>query len=1122
MVGDRGRDQVVTLHYLLSKARVTARPSVLWCYKKELGFSSHRKKRMKQIQKQVARGQREVDEEDPFELFVSSTSIRYTYYKETEKILGTTFGMCVLQDFEALTPNLLARTVETVEGGGLVIILLKTMTSLKQLYALTMDVHSRYRTEAHHDVTARFNERFILSLGACETCLVVDDELNILPLSAGKNVKPLPRQDEMKLSESQQELADLKTSLADTQPISSLVNTAKTLDQARAVLTFIEAIAEKTLRSTVTLTAARGRGKSAALGISIAAAVAYGYSNIFITSPSPENLKTLFEFVFKAFDALGYEEHLDYDIIQSTNPDFQKAVVRVNIFRQHRQTIQYIQPTDSAFLAQAELVVIDEAAAIPLPLVKNLLGPYLVFMASTINGYEGTGRSLSLKLISQLREQSVNMSSGTSTAAGSGVVVSRDGKERKQAGDSTAAAGSESAAPPPSIRVLREIKLEEPIRYSEGDPVEAWLTKLLCLDACNPSANISKSISGCPHPDSCELFYVNRDTLFSYHPVSEAFLQRMMSLYVASHYKNTPNDLQLMSDAPAHHLFVLLPPIDAAKATTLPEPLVVIQVCLEGSISRNTALSSLARGVRSSGDLIPWVVAQQFQDDDFASLSGARIVRIATHPDFTGMGYGGHAIKKLEEYYSGKLSGFVELSEKDESAMEDVQRVTDEELQNASLQSDEIRIRDPKKMPPLLLRLSERPPKERLHWLGVSFGLTAQLNKFWKKAGFTPVYLRQTTNDLTGEHTCIVLKPLLYKGAATAKKALDGSGADIEVNEGQSGWVDSFGWDFRRRFVELLGFQFRKFTPIMVLSILQACCRGRPGDLGFMDNIRELRRFYTPFDLKRLESYSSNLLDYHVILDLIPTLARLFVHGYLEPPANASEPDDAASKPVHLSPSQSAILVAIGLQSKTLEEAAAEIGMPVSQVMANFGKLVKRCWTFFNGIEERAAKEEIEAPGKKAKKKKAKIVEVNDEDEEGDEDGEDDEMEVVAGPSKKRDLEDDAAWDPLQQGLDEDLQEAGDDALESFRSKQREMIDSLNLSQYAINVGDDELKQAAGKGGKSLVQIKNDASTKRRKYDAAAGTAAGLAANVRGDKTGVFNPQAASGKTIKGKKGSRR
>lgn len=58
----------------------------------------------------------------------------------------------------------------------------------------------------------------------------------------------------------------------------------------------------------------------------------------------------------------------------------------MNVFHEHRQTIQYIHPADAMKLGQAELVVIDEAAAIPLPLVKSLLGPYLVFMASTING----------------------------------------------------------------------------------------------------------------------------------------------------------------------------------------------------------------------------------------------------------------------------------------------------------------------------------------------------------------------------------------------------------------------------------------------------------------------------------------------------------------------------------------------------------------------------------------------------------------------------------------------------------------------------------------------------------------------------------------------------------------
>ena len=124
-----------------------------------------------------------------------------------------------------------------------------------------------------------------------------------------------------------------------------------------------------------------------------------------MTSPSPENLKTLFEFIFKGFDALDYQEHTDYDIVQSTNPEFNNAIIRVNLYRDHRQTIQYIQPQDHAQLTQAELVVIDEAAAIPITLVKQLLGPYMVILSSTVQGYEGTGRSLSLKLLQSLREQ---------------------------------------------------------------------------------------------------------------------------------------------------------------------------------------------------------------------------------------------------------------------------------------------------------------------------------------------------------------------------------------------------------------------------------------------------------------------------------------------------------------------------------------------------------------------------------------------------------------------------------------------------------------------------------------------------------------------------------------------
>ena len=50
-----------------------------------------------------------------------------------------------------------------------------------------------------------------------------------------------------------------------------------------------------------------------------------------------------------------------------------------------------------------------------------------------------------------------------------------------------------------------------------------------------------------------------------------------MALCVASHYRNTPNDLLLMADAPAHRLFVLLGPVDDTL-NALPDILAVVQV----------------------------------------------------------------------------------------------------------------------------------------------------------------------------------------------------------------------------------------------------------------------------------------------------------------------------------------------------------------------------------------------------------------------------------------------------------------------------------------------------------------------------------------------------------------
>lgn len=891
IIGDKSRDQIVNLHYMLTKAVVKSRPSVLWCYKDKLELSSHKKKRAKQVKKLMQRGLLDPEKVDPFSLFVETGGITYCLYKDSERVLGNTFGMCILQDFEALTPNLLARTIETVEGGGLIILLLRSLSSLTSLCTMVMDVHERFRTESHSEATGRFNERFLLSIASCKACVVMDDELNILPISSHmKSIKPFSgNEDSEGLSEAERDLKNLKEQLNDDFPVGPLIRKCCTLDQGKAVITFLDAILDKTLRSTVALLASRGRGKSAALGLAISGAIAAGYSNIFVTAPSPENLKTLFEFVCKGFNALEYKEHLDYDVVKSTNPEFKKSTVRINIYKQHRQTIQYIQPHEHEKLSQVELLVVDEAAAIPLPVVKSLLGPYLVFLSSTVNGYEGTGRSLSLKLLQQLEEQS-QMSTKSVEGSLSG-------------------------------RLFKKIELSESIRYASGDPIESWLHSLLCLDVTNFIPNINRL----PSPSECDLYYVNRDTLFSYHKDSELFLQRMMALYVASHYKNSPNDLQLMADAPAHHLFVLLGPVDESK-NHLPDILCVIQVCLEGQISRRSAMKSLSDGHQPFGDQIPWKFCEQFQDTVFPSLSGARIVRIATHPSAMRLGYGSTAVELLTRYFEGQLTPISEVDVENASESPNV-RVT-EAAEKVSLLEENIKPRTD--LPPLLVHLHERQ-SEKLHYIGVSFGLTQDLFRFWRKLKFAPFYISQIPNAVTGEHTCMVLKPL-------NNDDVESSGLD------QWGFFGPFYQDFRQRFIGLLQYSFRDVEYKLAMSVLDPKINFAELEpaLSTTSNglLKSLNEIMTPHDMKRLEAYTNNLADFRLILDLVANLALQYFREKI---------------PVTLSYTQASVLLCIGLQHHhDISYIEGAMKLERQQILSLFIKVMKK---FYKYLYDIAAKE---------------------------------------------------------------------------------------------------------------------------------------------------------------------
>ncbi|XP_048481373.1 RNA cytidine acetyltransferase [Plutella xylostella] len=850
LVGDKSRDQVPILYDMLVKSTVKARPTVLWCYKnKDEAISNHGRKRAKKI----AAGKLEVSEESLFDSFRVATTIHGRYYSESHAMLGQTYGVCVLQDFEALTPNLMARTIETVEGGGLIIFLLKSMDSLRQLHSITMDVHSRFKTEAYNTVVNRFNERFLLSLADNPRCLVLDDSLTVLPISSKTaQVEPVDAVAERV----NPKLTELVSSLSDSPPAGPLVALCRTHDQAAALAALINTLADKQSRPPHCLTAARGRGKSATLGLAVAAAIALGYVNVYVTSPHPENLITLFEFVLKGLDACLYQEHIDYNIVRSTNPEFKKAIVRINVARNSRQTVQYITPDDTSLLAAADLVLVDEAAAIPIQRVQAAAEKApLALLSSTVSGYEGTGRALSLKLFSQL--QTVHN------------------------------------APPP-------IKLEEPIRYRPNDAVEAWLNRLLCLESPPPAPG-----AGAPPPAPCQLYRVNRDALFCYHKAAEALLHRIQAVCVASHYKNSPNDLQLLADAPAHCLFVLLAPTPP-NCTAIPEVLCVIQMCFEGNISDKSVSDSLGRGRKAAGDLIPWNVCEQFGDRDFPQLCGARIVRIATHPSYQRMGYGKRALQQLAEYYSGNIPCLDEHNDEE----------TEERANGkASLQTETIA---PRSKPPILLKRLSEVPAERLDYLGTSFGLTEELLKFWKSQKYVPVYVSQKPNELTGEHSCILLRPL---------------------QEATPSWLTAYFADFRKRFTRLLARSMKIPASLALQTISNQKEENRP-----VLTKQIIEQHLSGHDLARIESYCRQQADYRLIADLISVVADLVFH------TKTSAKLDAI---------QQVILVAMGFQMKDVDDVAKELGLPASQLLAKFYEGCKKINNAFNAVLERTVAKEI-------------------------------------------------------------------------------------------------------------------------------------------------------------------
>lgn len=283
-------------------------------------------------------------------------------------------------------------------------------------------------------------------------------------------------------------------------------------------------------------------------------------------------------------------------------------------------------------------------------------------------------------------------------------------------------------------------------------------------------------------------------------------------------------------------------------------------------------------------------------------------------------------------------------------------------------------------------------------------------------------------------------------------------------------WLGAFAKDFQKRFLSLLSFQFRAFPSLLALTIDEstAIAANKYSSSSSEDSSQltkaQLSALFSPFDLKRLDSYASNMLDYHVILDLIPSLANLY---FTSP---------AGTRGVSLSGVQSCILLAIGLQRKVIEDVEKEFSLPASQVLSMFVKIVRKFSMWFRSIVEGELKEGMPAP-----------TESTTQDGDAAFDGD-----VATGDR----LSSAQAPQSVNAGrlppgnMNDELKAGGDAVNHELKEKQRALIDSLPLDKYEIQNGtadwDDAERsvQKAAKSGKEDVTVSVKTKKDKRGQDA--------------------------------------
>lgn len=451
---------------------------------------------------------------------------------QARQLLGQETAHVVFDAYAGFNPDAFGAVVGTLRAGGLLILL---APSLPDWPAYPDPEYARITVPpwSAEDLTGRFLERLVQRLRAAP-------EADCIEMG-----QPLPAQPEPRPVGAR----------ADELPVSSQCRTS---DQEAAVAA-IERVAEGRSRRPVALIADRGRGKSAALGLAAARLVEKGLRRILVTAPTRSAVAPLFAHAAEQLPG---------------------AYSRDDRVTRDDAAITFVPPDELARqMHQADLVLVDEAAALPGPLLEDLLRAYpRIAFATTLHGYEGSGRGFAVRFQPVLDRVTPHW---------------------------------------------RRLTLEQPIRWAPGDPLEAFTFDALLLDA-EPASPPDDTRS--PAAD-VTIEIIDRDDLVA----DEGALRQIFGLLMMAHYRTTPGDLRNLLDGPNCRVWL------ARHEGT------VIGACLtadEGPLDETMA-AAVARGERRTrGHLLPQTLVFHALRPEAGAFPGRRIVRIAVHPEHHGRGLG--------------------------------------------------------------------------------------------------------------------------------------------------------------------------------------------------------------------------------------------------------------------------------------------------------------------------------------------------------------------------------------------------------------------------------------------------------------------------------------------------